>query len=39
VTVLEIAVLIDLPETQPYFVATLAALEPAARREFDPTVR
>ena len=26
----EIAVLIDLPETQPYFVATLAALEHAA---------
>jgi CTP synthase (UTP-ammonia lyase) len=30
VTVLEVAVLIDLPETQPYFVATLAALEHAA---------
>jgi CTP synthase (UTP-ammonia lyase) len=30
VALLEIAVLIDLPETQPYFVATLAELEHAA---------
>jgi CTP synthase (UTP-ammonia lyase) len=31
VVTLNVAVLIDLPETQPYFVATLAALEHAAR--------